>query len=68
VQINHLSAGRIPAGATVERSVPTPLSRATLQLDLQAADFATARAVAEAINKAKGEGTAPRRWTAAWCA
>ena len=24
VQINHLSAGRIPAGATVERSVPTP--------------------------------------------
>ena len=25
VQINHLSAGRIPAGAQVERSVPTPL-------------------------------------------
>jgi flagellar P-ring protein precursor FlgI len=28
VQINHLSAGRIPDGATVERSVPTPRCRA----------------------------------------
>ena len=26
VQINHLSAGRIPDGATVERAVPTPLA------------------------------------------
>lgn len=59
VQINHLSAGRIPQGATVERSVPTPLGAGdTLQLDLNAADFATARAVADAINRAKGDGTA----------
>jgi flagellar P-ring protein precursor FlgI len=59
VQINHLSAGRIPDGATVERSVPTPLmSGDTLQLDLNAADYATARAVAGAINDAKGAGTA----------
>ncbi len=59
VQINHLSAGRIPNGASVERSVPTPLNQgATLQLDLNAADFATARAVAQAINRAKGAGTA----------
>lgn len=59
VQINHLSAGRVPNGATVERSVPTPLhSGAGLQLDLNSADFATARAVASAINKAKGTGTA----------
>ncbi len=59
VQINHLSAGRIPQGATVERSVPTPLLAGEhLQLDLNAADFATARAVAEAINRAKGDGTA----------
>src|SRR5881628_1598171 len=27
VQINHLSVGRIPEGATVERSVPTPLAQ-----------------------------------------
>ncbi|ODV10190.1 MAG: flagellar biosynthesis protein FlgI [Rubrivivax sp. SCN 70-15] len=59
VQINHLAAGRIPAGASVERSVATPLALGnTLQLDLDSADFATAHAVAEAINAAKGAGTA----------
>ena len=59
VTINHLSAGRIPEGATVERSVPTPLSQGDqLQLDLNAADFATAHAVAQAINASKGAGTA----------
>lgn len=59
VQINHLSAGRIPGGALVERSVPTPLQGGEfIQLDLNAADFATARAVAGAINRAKGAGTA----------
>ncbi|MDP3082870.1 MAG: flagellar basal body P-ring protein FlgI [Rubrivivax sp.] len=59
VQINHLAAGRIPDGATVERSVPTPLLHGeTIQLDLNAADFHTARNVAAAINSAKGPGTA----------
>ncbi|CAN5294761.1 flagellar basal body P-ring protein FlgI [soil metagenome] len=59
VQINHLSAGRIPAGALVERSVPTALQTSDfIQLDLNAADYNTARAVAKAINKAKGEGLA----------
>jgi len=59
VQINHLSAGRIPEGATVERSVATPLLDGdALQLGLTANDYATARAVAQAINGAKGEGTA----------
>jgi flagellar P-ring protein precursor FlgI len=59
VQINHLSAGRIPEGATVERSVPTPLMEGEhVNLGLIAADFATARAVADAINAAKGAGTA----------
>jgi flagellar P-ring protein precursor FlgI len=59
VQINHLSAGRIPEGASVERSVPTPLMDGdALQLDLAANDFATARAVAGAINDAKGAGIA----------
>jgi flagellar P-ring protein precursor FlgI len=56
VQINHLAAGRVPEGATVERSVPTMAMshNGVLQLDLQSNDFATARAVAEAINQAKG--------------
>ncbi|HIV72809.1 MAG TPA: flagellar basal body P-ring protein FlgI [Candidatus Aquabacterium excrementipullorum] len=59
VQVNHLSAGRIPAGATVERAVPTPwLQTSVAQLDLQTEDFNTARNVANAINKAKGAGTA----------
>ncbi len=59
VQINQLNAGRIPGGATVERSVPTPwLQSSTVQYDVQADDFNTAREVADAINKAKGPGTA----------
>jgi flagellar P-ring protein precursor FlgI len=62
VQVNHLSAGRIPAGATVERTVPTPLLQGDgLQLDVHAGDFNTARAVARAINVAKGDGTASAR-------
>mgnify|MGYP003703394239 CR=1 FL=1 len=52
VQVNHLSAGRIPAGATVERSVPTPwMQSAVAQLDIQADDFNTARDVADAIRQ-----------------
>ena len=59
VTINHLSAGRIPEGATVERAVPTPLSQGdTLELDLNSADYATARSVANAINANKGAGIA----------
>lgn len=62
VQINHLLAGRIPDGATVEAGVPTPLMQGeSIQLDLRASDFNTARNVARAINAAKGEGTAVAR-------
>ena len=59
VQINHLSAGRIPDGATVERAVATPLAEGNaIQLDLNASDFATAREVVRAINARMGSGTA----------
>jgi flagellar P-ring protein precursor FlgI len=59
VQINHLAAGRIPDGASVERSVPTPLMQGdSIQLGLNASDYTTAGRVAEAINSAKGAGTA----------
>lgn len=59
VTVNHLSAGRIPAGATVERAVATPWAQGSaIQYDLQSDDFNTAREVADAINKAKGPGTA----------
>lgn len=59
VQINHLSAGRIPSGAQVERSVPTPFALGnTIDLGLNSADFLTARRVAEAVNARMGAGTA----------
>jgi flagellar P-ring protein FlgI len=62
VQINHLSAGRVPDGATVEVAVPTPLQQGnSIQLDLHANDYTTATAVATSINKLKGEGTAAAR-------
>ncbi|MDB5895177.1 MAG: flagellar biosynthesis protein FlgI [Rhodoferax sp.] len=59
VQINHLSAGRIPDGAQVERAVPTPLQDGEfINLGLNASDFQTARRVAQAINTKLGSGLA----------
>jgi flagellar P-ring protein precursor FlgI len=59
VTINHLSAGRIPDGATVERTVATPIADGdSIQLDLNASDYGTAREVVRAINARMGSGTA----------
>ena len=59
VQVNHLSAGRIPNGAQVERVVATPLQEgASITLGLEASDFQTARRVAQAINTKFGAGSA----------
>ena len=59
VQINHLSAGRIPQGAQVERAVPTPLNEGdTIKLGLNTTDFQTANQVVNAINGRHGMGTA----------
>ena len=59
VQINHLSAGRIPDGAQVERAVPTPLHDSdTITLGLNASDFQAARKVALAITARSGPDTA----------
>jgi flagellar P-ring protein precursor FlgI len=59
VQVNHLSAGRIPGGAQVERAVPTPLQLGdSISLNLNASDFQTARQVAQVINAKMGEGLA----------
>jgi flagellar P-ring protein precursor FlgI len=58
-QINHLSAGRIPAGATVERAVASSFAVGeTLRLELHATDFGTARRVADAVNDRMGAGVA----------
>ena len=59
VQINHLSAGRIPQGGQVERAVPTPINDGdTIKLGLNTTDFQTANQVVNAINSRHGLGTA----------
>jgi flagellar P-ring protein FlgI len=59
VQVNHLSAGRIPNGGQVERVVPTPLQESNgITLGLDASDFQTARHVEQAINQRFGAGVA----------
>jgi flagellar P-ring protein FlgI len=51
VQINHLSVGRIPDGATVERAVPTALGQGDyIHLELNKTDFTTAMRLADVIN------------------
>ena len=58
VQINQLNAGRVPAGATVERAVSTSIGQGeTVNFELEDTDFANAQAVATAINRA-APGTA----------
>ncbi len=59
VTVNIPSAGRIPNGATVERTVPTLFNKGNhLTLNLKSGDFTTVRRIVDAINKAVGPGTA----------
>jgi|TARA_R110000772_G_scaffold48088_2_gene109706 flagellar P-ring protein precursor FlgI len=59
VTVNATSSGRIPNGATVERTVDSPFATApTLIMNLNAPDFTTAQRVAGSINAALGVGTA----------
>ena len=59
IVVNIPSSGRIPEGATVERSVDTGFATApTLTYNLARADFTTAQNVAGAINRRFGIGTA----------
>ncbi len=49
---NHPTAGRVPAGALVERELPNVLSgKSTMRLNLAQSDFTTASRVVAAINK-----------------
>jgi len=58
-QINQLAAGRIPAGATVERAVVTAVgSGDNVLFELSTADFGTAQRVADAINIGVGDSVA----------
>lgn len=59
ITVNHLSAGRIPGGATVERAVNTPVGQGGfIYYELAESDFGTAQKVVAAINKSLGAGVA----------
>ncbi|MCA1248632.1 flagellar basal body P-ring protein FlgI [Massilia sp. MS-15] len=59
VQVNHLSVGKISAGATVERAVASTLGADNqIRLELKQTDFSTAARVVEAINDQFGAGVA----------
>ncbi len=59
VTVNVPTVGRIPNGATVEKSAPTSLgSKNSLILNLHTPDFTTAKRLADTINIAIGNGIA----------
>lgn len=57
--VNHLLAGRIVGGATVEREVPTALGDGPfVHYEMSTTDFGTTQRVVEVINREMGFGTA----------
>lgn len=59
ITVNNPSVGRIPNGATVERTVSTPFAEGNaLIFNLHTSDFTTANRMAEAINNLLGANTA----------
>ncbi|MDH5471438.1 MAG: flagellar basal body P-ring protein FlgI [Gammaproteobacteria bacterium] len=59
VTVNVPSVGRIPNGATVERTVPNPFDQMKkIVLNLHRSDFTTAKRVVEVINRALGPDSA----------
>lgn len=59
ITINVPSVGRVPGGATVERTVNTGFDLgSTIMLNLKNADFTTATNLVNAINEKLGTGTA----------
>jgi flagellar P-ring protein FlgI len=59
VDINHPTVGRVPNGATVERTIATDLaSNGTLTLVLRQDDFTTASRLNKSVNERFGTGTA----------
>lgn len=59
ITVNNPSVGRVPNGASVERTVPSPFDQGdALVFNLHESDFTTANRMAEAINKQLGANTA----------
>jgi flagellar P-ring protein precursor FlgI len=49
-QVNHPTVGRVPGGATVERSAPSVPPKGKLRLQLREPDFTTALRISKVIN------------------
>ncbi|BBT15892.1 flagellar basal body P-ring protein FlgI [Pseudomonas otitidis] len=59
ITVNVPSSGRIPAGATVERPVPSGFDQGnTLTLNLNRPDFTTAKNIVDKLNELLGPGVA----------
>jgi flagellar P-ring protein FlgI len=59
IAVNVPSGGRVPSGATVEKTVPTDYATEPfVVLNLNTPDFTTAARLTEGINQLLGEGTA----------
>jgi flagellar P-ring protein precursor FlgI len=57
--VNVPSSGRIPNGATIERSVPTQIDKGdSIVLNLNDPDFTTATRLAASVNNSMGDGAA----------
>ena len=59
ITVNIPTAGRIPNGATVERTVPTLFNKGNyLTINLKQADFTTVKRMTDSINETIGAGSA----------
>jgi flagellar P-ring protein precursor FlgI len=59
VQVNHLTVGRVPAGALVHAELGTPMpANDSVTFSLKDPDFASANRIAQAINRELGDGAA----------
>lgn len=56
--VNHPTAGRVPAGAIVEKPAPSVEPTGKIRLQLKRADFTTAARISSAINQKFGSSTA----------
>jgi flagellar P-ring protein precursor FlgI len=54
--VNHPTVGRIPNGASVEKTAPSPPIGNTVHLQLHDADFTTSARIADAVNRRFGPG------------
>lgn len=54
--LNHPTAGRIPNGAIIERTAPSPQPSARMRFQIRNPDFTTAARIAETVNRRYGGG------------